>query len=80
MYLENREVGGVDMTKGTLLIIARSKACFQVVGFWQKDVVLAPITEGDDQVLIYTQGELKELLDSGYFRKLHPVKEVGNNG
>jgi len=41
----------------------------EIAGKWGQDFILAPIETADDECLIYTPGEMKELLETGYFKK-----------
>lgn len=59
------------MKKGTLLITRDAKKIYQVAGRWGKDIVILPMSDEDDQVLIYGAGELDSLIADGHFRKLH---------
>lgn len=58
------------MQKGDYFIAKRSEKIYQLVGRWDKSLVLA--SAGDDEsVLIYTASELEELIATGEFGKLH---------
>lgn len=59
------------MKKGELFITKGSNKVYQIVGRWDQEVVLAPLCETEEQVLIYTTTELEELIRLGHFRKLH---------
>ncbi len=59
------------MQKGDFIIENSSKAIYQIVGRWERDIVLAPTSEDADQVLIYTASELEGLVSQGYFNKLY---------
>ena len=49
---------------------------YQIVGLKGTDIVLMPMDEDDDQVLVYTRSEMKELIGKGNFRKLLEVDEA----
>lgn len=59
------------MQKGDFLLTKDVKKVYQIVGRWDKDIVLAPVSEDTDQVLIYGAAELEGLISEGHFRKLH---------
>jgi hypothetical protein len=40
---------------------------YTVIGRWDKDIVLAPKAENDEQVLIYGEDELEDLIKAGNF-------------
>lgn len=61
------------MKKGDIFKIKGSEKFYQIVGRWEKDIVLAPMDEADEQVLIYSASEFKELIGLGHFGKLHPT-------
>lgn len=65
------------MKKGTLLKTERGDLTYQVIGRWDKDIVLMPICETDDQVLIFGPGELDELIEKGRLRILQEVHTEG---
>ena len=69
----NKNTEEINMKKGTVLIAKTSEKVYQIVGCWGKDIVLAPIHDDDDQVVIYTKTELEDFIESGNFRKLKPV-------
>ena len=54
------------MKKGTT-IACRDGKKYTVAGRWDKDIVLAPVDEKDDQVLIYGGSELVGLINAGHF-------------
>src|SRR5450756_698577 len=54
------------MKKGTC-ITRRDGKEYTVAGRWDKDIVLAPVDEKDDQVLIYGEIELAGLVETGHF-------------
>jgi len=65
------------MKKGTLLRTRSSKNIYQIIGRWDKDIVLMPTSETDDQVLIYGPGELDRLIEDGHFRILPEMPAKG---
>ena len=58
------------MQKGDYFISKRSEKIYQLVGRWDKSLVLASAGD-DEEVLIYTASELEELIATGEFGKLH---------
>jgi len=38
---------------------------YEFVGKWSSSMVLAPENDGNTEVLIYTEGEINELMDEG---------------
>ena len=65
------------MKKGTLLRSKDGNKIYQVIGRWDKDIVLMPTSETDDQVLIYGTSELEGLIAEGHFRILHEMPDKG---
>lgn len=61
------------MQRGDIFKVKDKEKFYQIVGRWGKDIVLAPMDEHDEQVLIYTASELEELIGLGQFGKLHPT-------
>ncbi len=61
------------MKKGAYILSKDGKSAYQIAGFWGKDVVLAPVNDDDDQVLIYTASELDTLISEGKFSRLHKI-------
>lgn len=61
------------MKKGEVLIY-KSGRVYQIAGRWDRDVVLSPVEEDDEQVLVYTASELETLISEGKFRKLHKTE------
>lgn len=59
------------MQKGDYFIAKRSEKIYQLVGRWDKSLVLASTGDDDESVLIYTASELEELIATGEFGKLH---------
>ena len=47
---------------------------YEIAGKWDRDFILAPIKESDDECLIYTHGEMEEFLENGYFKKVGGMK------
>jgi len=48
----------------------RSGKVYEIAGKWDRDFILAPIEEADDECLIYTPGEMEEFLETGYFKRI----------
>ena len=48
----------------------RSGKVYEIAGKWDRDFILAPIEEADDECLIYTPGEMDEFLGTGHFKKV----------
>lgn len=48
----------------------RSGKVYEIAGKWDRDFILAPIEEIDDECLIYTPGEMEEFLETGYFKRV----------
>lgn len=48
---------------------------YEVAGRWGSSIVLFPVEDQDDQCLIYTPGEIEELLETGKFQKEGGCKE-----
>lgn len=46
---------------------------YKLVGKWDTDLVFAPIGRKDDQVVIYTPSEVKELLEEGQFKEIESM-------
>lgn len=61
------------MVKGDIYKVNGKERFFQMVGYFGGDLVFAPMSEDEDQVLIYSRDEVKDFISSGYFSKLHPV-------
>lgn len=55
------------MKKGTLLVTGNGKKTYQIVGRWDRALVLADVSGNDDQVLIYEPDELQGLVDEKIF-------------
>lgn len=69
------------MQKGDYLLTKDGKRAYQIVGRFDRDIVLAIASEDSDEVLIYGAAELEGLISDGHFRKLHntgiKVNDVG---
>ena len=52
----------------------RSGKVYEIAGKWDRDFILAPLEESDDECLIYTLGEMKEFLKTGYFKRVGGLK------
>ncbi len=48
----------------------KSGKVYEIAGKWSGDFVLAPVNTGDDECLIYTPGEMQELIESGHFKSV----------
>lgn len=64
--------GEKHMKKGEIFKTEGKDKFYQIAGRFGKDIVLAPMDEKDEQVLIYSASELEELIGIGEFGKLHP--------
>jgi hypothetical protein len=53
---------------------SRSGKVYEIAGKWDRDFILAPIEEADDECLIYTHGEMEEFLETGDFKRLGGIK------
>ncbi len=61
------------MIKGDIFKIKNEERFFMFAGYFGDDLVLTPMSEDEDQVLIYSRSEMSDFISSGYFSKLHPV-------
>lgn len=61
------------MKKGDMFITKNKDKFYKFVGRAGIDVVLSPMEESDEQVLIYTPAEFEKLVAYGHFRKLYPT-------
>jgi hypothetical protein len=52
------------MQKGDRFKATYSKQSYVIVGKWGGNLVLAPTTKDDDECLIYSTGEIEELVNS----------------
>ena len=57
----------MKMKKGDRFQATYSDQTYEIVGKWCGDLVLAPATLGDEECLIYSAGEIEELLETGKF-------------
>lgn len=57
----------MKMKKGDRFQATYSDQNYEIVGKWCGDLVLAPATPGDEECLIYSAGEIEELLETGKF-------------
>lgn len=55
------------LSKGTLIQSVRTGSTYQIAGKWSGNLVFAPISDADDECLLYQAGELQELIDTGEF-------------
>ena len=55
------------MNTGDRFNATYSDQSYSIVGKWCGNLVLAPIKAGDDECLIYSAGEMEELLSAGKF-------------
>ena len=53
------------MKKKERFIATYSNKVYEIAGRWEGSIVLSPIDAGDDRCLIYTAGEIEELLQTG---------------
>ena len=58
--------------KGDRFSATYSSQTYEIAGKWCGNLVLAPINAGDEECLIYSAGEIEELLNLGKF-----VREAG---
>ena len=65
---------GKNNDKGDIFKI-RDKEIFMFVGYFGADLVLAPMNEDEDQVLIYSRSEMNDFISTKYFIKLHPANK-----
>lgn len=61
------------MKKGDIFKFRNQESFYKIVGYFGRDLVLAPMNENENQVLVYTQSEMKDFISTGYFSKLHKV-------
>ncbi|NTW70660.1 MAG: hypothetical protein HGA49_00245 [Eubacteriaceae bacterium] len=64
------------MKKGELFRLNNTDSIYQVAGKWDLCIVLMPVSEKDDQVLVYELDELEALIREGRFRILHKLPIV----
>lgn len=63
------------MKKDDIYKVKGKDLFYQLVGYFGNDLVLAPMNEDDDQVLVYSPSEMSDFISTGYFGKLHPVNK-----
>lgn len=59
----------MTIKKGDWFRTTYSNQIYTVAGKWVGDIVLAPVKADDDECLIYSPGEIEELLETGKFVK-----------
>lgn len=47
---------------------------YEIAGKWDRDYILSPVAQSDDECLIYTPDEMKELVETGRFERLGESK------
>ena len=57
------------MKKGDIFKIRDQEGTYKIVGYYGSDLVLAPMAEDEDQVLVYCQSEVEDFISTGYFSK-----------
>ena len=57
------------LSKGTLIQSVRTGSTYQIAGKWSGNLVLAAISDAEDECLLYQAEELQELIDAGDFIK-----------
>ena len=62
----------MTINKGDQFSATYSSQKYKIAGKWCGNLVLAPITAKDEDCLIYSAGEMEEMLATGKF-----VKEAG---
>jgi hypothetical protein len=67
--------GERTMIKGDIFKIRDKERFFMFVGYFGADLVLAPMNEDEDQVLIYSRSEMNDFISTKYFIKLHPANK-----
>ena len=55
----------VVFKKGQRFETSYDNETYEFVGEWSGSMVLAPENDGNAEVLIYTEGEINELMDEG---------------
>lgn len=55
--------------KGDRFRTTYSNQVYEVAGRWDRSIVLMPINSKDEECLIYSAGEIEELLETGRFAK-----------
>lgn len=61
----------VMFEKGQRFETSHDKETYEFVGKWSGSMVLAPANDENADVLIYTEGEINELLDDGKLKLLN---------
>lgn len=61
----------VRFEKGQRFETSHDKETYEFVGKWSGSMVLAPENDENADVLIYTEGEINELLDDGKLKLLN---------
>lgn len=61
------------MKKGDIFKINGKEKFMQLVGYWGEDLILAPMGEKEDQVMVCSPEDIREYIDSGFLSKLHIV-------
>jgi len=54
----------MKVQKGDQFRITNTNQKYEVVGRWGEEIVLASVSMDKDDCLIYSQGEIEELIDS----------------
>ena len=62
--------------KGQRFETSHDKEIYEFVGKWSGSMVLAPENDENAEVLIYTEGEINELLDDGKLKLLNGPEMV----
>jgi len=55
----------MKVQKGDQFRLANINQKYEVVGKWGKDIVMASVFMDNDDCLIYTPGEIEELVEAG---------------
>lgn len=61
----------VMFERGQRFETSHDKETYEFVGKWSGSMVLAPENDENSDVLIYTEGEINELLDEGKLKLLN---------
>jgi len=72
------------MKKKERFKMAHSNTVYEIAGRWEGSIVLSPVDNQDDRCLIYTPGEMEQLLQTGelekekalFGRKIADLKEL----
>lgn len=62
--------------KGQRFKTSHDNETYEFVGKWSGSMVLAPENDGNAEVLIYTEGEIEELLDDRKLKLLNGPEMV----